>query len=363
MLAVDRMTADPAEIREIGGLSRRSFLGRSAAAVAASGTLGALLSACGDDDGGGAGGTDKVAFLNIVPINLSFCADLIADHNGYFKKEGLDVTFQATRGSAPAIQSVLAGSALITRAGAIETVVAASTQGAPLMNVGMLEHKSPLWFVSTKERPLTQPQDWEGKTMGLPSKGGTSEQTLDLMLASEDVDPDSVERQVVGLSPGTFELVKKGRIDGYTVGSVDGVIFKHSIDDAHLLDPSKYVKEGQCYLTSKRQMVENEDQVKGYLNGVHKAAEEILDDRERGFSATIKTLRKAQPDLPELKTDVLAKDVLTMLTDSWTLEGRDNLLTTVPKTWQAIYDELKAVDFAEPGKDPQDWYTNDLVST
>jgi ABC-type nitrate/sulfonate/bicarbonate transport system substrate-binding protein len=350
------------EVDVMPGLSRRAFLGRTAAAVAATSGAGALLAACGDDDddgGGGSGGTEEVVFLNIVPINSSFAAELIADQNAYFEEEGLEVKMQATRGSAPAIQSVLAGSALITRAGAIETVTAASTQGAPLMNVAMLEHKSPLWFVSTKENPLDEPQDWEGKTMGLPSEGGTSEQTLDVMLKKEGVDADSVERQVVGLSPGTFELVKQGRIDGYTVGSVDGVIFKQQIPEANLLDPSQYVTEGQCYLVSKRTLAEKEDQVLAYLTAIRRSIEEILDDAPE-FTKTIRALRKTQ-DLPELETDRLAKAVLKVHTDSWLLEGQENLMKTVPETWQKVYDQLVEIDVAEPDQDPTQWFTNDLI--
>jgi NitT/TauT family transport system substrate-binding protein len=344
------------------GLSRRTFMGRAAATLAASSSVGALLSACGDDGAeGGKGGTEKAVFLNIVPINMSFVADLLADQNGYFRKEGLDVTFQATRGSAPAIQSVLAGSALITRAGAIETVTAAAKQGAPLMNVGMLEHKSPLWFVSTKQNALNEPKDWVGKKMGLPSEGGTSEQTFDLMLAAGDIDYKNVDRQVVGLSPGTFELVKRGRVDAYTIGSVDGVIFKRSVKDANLLDPSRYVTEGQCYLASKRALAEKRDQIEGYMAAIRKGVDDVLSDREQGFATTIKTLRKKH-DLPELKSDALAKEVLTMLTSSWLREGEQFLLKTNPKMWQKVYDQLEAVKFVPSGKDPKEWFTNDVVT-
>jgi NitT/TauT family transport system substrate-binding protein len=349
------------EAQETRRLSRRSFMGHAAAAAVATSGAGVLLSACGDDEaaGGSSGDTEDVVFLNIVPINSSFVAELLADQNGYFKEQGLNVKMQATRGSAPAIQSVLAGSALITRAGAIETVSAASTQGAPLMNVAMIEHKSPLWFVSTKENPLKEPQDWEGTTMGLPSKGGTSEQTLDVMLKSEGVDADSVERQVVGLSPGTFELVKQGRIDGYTVGSVDGVIFKQQIPEANLLDPSQYVTEGQVYLVSERTLAEKEDQVVAYLTAIRRAVDEVLDDAP-AFDKTIRALRKTQ-DLPELETDRLAKATLKVHTDSWLLEGQENLLRTVPETWQKVYDQLLEIDVAESGQDPSAWFTNDLI--
>jgi hypothetical protein len=53
-------------------LSRRSIMGHAAAAVAATSGAGALLSACGgdDDDASGSCESEKVAFLNVVPLNL-----------------------------------------------------------------------------------------------------------------------------------------------------------------------------------------------------------------------------------------------------------------------------------------------------
>jgi hypothetical protein len=96
------------------------------------------------------------------------------------------------------------------------------------------------------------------------------------------------------------------------------------------------------------------------MNATRKAAEEILDD-ESGMK-TIRTLRKAAGDLPELETDELAQDVLAMIKNSWLIEGRENLLRTVPSMWQEVYDQLLGVDLAEPGKDPEEWYTNELVT-
>jgi hypothetical protein len=60
------------DVHETSRLSRRSFMGHAAPAVAATSSAGALLSACGgdDDDASGSGETEKVAFLNVVPLNL-----------------------------------------------------------------------------------------------------------------------------------------------------------------------------------------------------------------------------------------------------------------------------------------------------
>jgi NitT/TauT family transport system substrate-binding protein len=107
-----------------GRLTRRSFMGRAAGTLAAASAPGAFLAACGgdDDSGGGSGGLEDVTFLTIIPLNLGFITELVGDLNGHFKKEGLRLKIQSTRGSAQAIQSVLQGSALTSASSARSSV-------------------------------------------------------------------------------------------------------------------------------------------------------------------------------------------------------------------------------------------------
>jgi len=351
---------------ELERLTRRSFMGRAAGALAGTTMAGALVAGCSsaveEKQGSSSGkeGLEKVIHANIVPLDSSYAADLLAVQNGYFKKEGLQVEFQSTRGSAPAIQAALQGTILLTRAGGIETIRAIANEGAPLKNIATEIHKSSLWFVSSKDKPLTKPSDWRGKKMGIPSEGGTSENVLDLMLAAGHVPLDSVERQVVGLSPGTFELVKQGRVAGYVIGSVNGVIFQHTKPDAYLFDTSKYVTDAQIYLTSDRQLQSKRDQLKGYLAATRRAAGEILSDRDKNFATTLKTLR-ANYDFPELKDDKIAVDVMKTITDSWVADGEENVLKTVPEVWQKTYDQLVPLKLAKGGKDPKQWYANECA--
>ena len=350
---------------ELQRLTRRAFVGRTAGLVAGAGLSGSLLAACGGDDEqtSSAGGKklDQVTFLTIIPLNLGFITELVGTLNGHFKKEGLDVKIQSTRGSAQAIQSVLQGSALVTRAGAIESVIAISKQNAPLLDIGMQWHKSPLGFASAEAKPLRVPADWKGKKMGIPSEGGTSEWTLDLMLASAGVPLDSVERQVVGFSPGTFDLVKKGRIDGYVIGSTEIVRFASEVPDAVVIDPSKYVEEGQCYLASKRAMAEKKDQLTAFMNATRAAADDVVADRDNDYKKIIELVR-TKYDFPELKDDKIAQGVMKGQVDAWFVNGEENLMKTVPENWQKVYDQLVKVKLVPGGKDPKPWFTNELVS-
>lgn len=342
--------------------TRRSFLG-GAGALAVAGATGALIAGCGDGSKGGSGsaGTEDVTFLTIVPLNLGYVSELLGDINGHFRKEGLNVTIQSTRGSAQALQSILQGSALATRAGAIESILHNAKAGAPLVNIGMQWRKSPLRFVSSPDRPLRRPADWRGKKMGVPSKGGTSEITFDLMLASADIPLDSVQRQVSGFSVGTYDLIEKGRIDSYALGSVETVQFPLRHPDAVIVDPSEYVEEGQCYLTSQRQLAEKRDVLQAYMNVVRAGMQDVLNDREKNYMTIVNAVRKKH-EFEELKDDKVAQGIIKQQAEAWFYDGAKEPLKTVPEDWQRVYDQLVKAGHVQGGKKPAEWFTNDLVS-
>jgi len=177
----------------------------------------AVVTACGGGDTTD-DGRQRMTFLNILPLeSLSYSAELIADTQGFFAARGLDVTFETTQGSAPAIQTVLAGSAEVTRIGDIETMIAAGNRNAPLVAFGEVIHRGTIRMVSAADDPITQAGQFRGKLVGTPSEGGTSAITLDLVAGSAGVPPAEVRRQVVGLAPGVFDLLTSGRIDAYIV--------------------------------------------------------------------------------------------------------------------------------------------------
>ena len=164
------------------------------------------------------GAVQDVTFLNILPLeSLTFTPELVASSCGYFKEHNLNVKFETTQGSAQAIQTVIAGSALITRVGDMETMVATGEKHAPLLNVGQINKTGTIRFVSDKSNPIKTAADLKDRLMGTPSEGGTSDSSIKVAASSAGIDPDEVKTQVVGLAPGVFDLVKSGRIGGYVV--------------------------------------------------------------------------------------------------------------------------------------------------
>jgi NitT/TauT family transport system substrate-binding protein len=344
--------------------SRRTVLGALAAA-----TVGVpLLSACGsDDDGGGAsgGGVQELTFLSVIPLpNIANSPELVADASGLFEKHGVKVRFQNTQGSPPAIQTVIAGGALLTKIGDIETITAIAEKNAPLVNLGGVEKEGLLRFLSSKRKPLTRPEDFRGTMMGLPSSGGTSEKTLDVVLASAGIKKEEVKRQVVGLTPGLFELVKSGRIDGYVVSLDTSLTVLKAEPDAVSFAPSSVISAGtQLYATSTEQSKDSrkQQQIRGYLAAIADAIRFIIDDEAGGFTKTMDLMKPY--DVPALKDPEISAAALKEFVKSWTADGRDKLVQMNPDTWRATYDELVDSDLVAGGKDPSKWMTTAFAPT
>ncbi|MBW0106617.1 ABC transporter substrate-binding protein [Pseudonocardia sp. KRD291] len=340
------------------GVPRAGRLVRMCAALLVGGTL---LAACGGGEQA-AEGLDEVTFLNVLPLeSLSFSPEMIADTKGFFTARGLDVTFQATQGSAPSIQTVLAGSALITRIGDIETMIAAGTRDAPLVAVGEVIHSGTIRMVSTEARPITRAADFRGKLVGTPSEGGTSSITLDLVAGSAGIKPDEVRRQVVGLSPGVFDLLTGGRVDSYIVSLDTAVLLQQTRPEALVYDPNTDIRAGsQVYATSKEQAQdpEKQDQLRRYLAAIQDATQFIAADQANGYAETMQLIN-SKYQVPALKNPKIATAALDAYVASY--QAGDSPVGISPQRWAATYAEVSRIGQAPPGLDPNAWIDTSLA--
>jgi NitT/TauT family transport system substrate-binding protein len=325
-----------------------------------------LLAGCGGagsttPGAGSEGGTTPVTFLNVLPIeSLTFTPEIIADVGGHFAAQGLDVQFQVTRGSAQAIQTVIAGSALVTRVGDTELMVATGQRDAPVTAVAQPSQQSTLRIVSAADDPIRTPEDMRGAVIGIPSEGGTSETLVNVLAASEGITEADMSTQVVGLSPGVFDLVRQGRIDGYVVAMDTAVALEQQQPDAVVLDPAQVMAGGtQVYMTARQALEDpaQRDAVQRYLRAVRAAMEEVIADES--LDATLEKLGSAY-DIPILGQPELAKQTLRTYIASWQANGGP-LLQTSPEKWVSIYDESVAVGLVPAGLDASSWFTNELL--
>jgi NitT/TauT family transport system substrate-binding protein len=323
-----------------------------------------LLAACGGGAAGSGGGGTKTTFLSYLPLEtVSMAPELLAVAGGHFAKHGLDVKLQPVKGSPQAMQTLLSGIAPITRVGQIDVMTAVASTNQPLVTVGTLNRGSSLRFVySKKNHPLEKPQDLVGQLMGVPSEGGTSDKVVSLVLASAGLDPKQTRRQVVGLTPGTFNLVEQRRIVGYVVSIDTANLLQSQNPDVGAFDPAQYVKsDQQVYVTTRDAMKKDAKILKSFMAGIHDAVASLVKDQS--FDASLKALREDY-SFATLDNDKIAKASLAQLRNSWT--GGDPskpLLVTDEAVWTAGYKELTGAGIAKPGGNATSWFDNTFLPT
>jgi NitT/TauT family transport system substrate-binding protein len=357
MIDADHQAQGPARETGTGSpLTRRAFVGRATAAVVgvsagssvlAYGARAATRARIGTRATG-------VTILNILPPQLGYAAEYMADIRGYFAKAGLEVKTETSRGSAPAIQALLSGQGLMTSIGAMETIIHGANEGAPLVSIAIREHRAPVALVSSKDKPLTTPKALVGKMIGIPSAGGTSELTLNTLLKKSNIPIDQVRRQVTGFSPGTFELIKQGRIDGFIIGATQMGQFKILIPDSVFLEFGKFVADGYGYVTTPDQIRQNRATMRLYLQSVRRSMLDIIADKPKGYATTISTL-KDHYDFQELQDDRVARAWIDYLVGGWLYQGPEWVLRPTPKRFRQIYNQLVDIGVVKAGLNSNQW--------
>ena len=188
--------------------------------------------------------------------------------------------------------------------------------------------------------------------MGVPSEGGTSDKVVSLVLASAGIDAHEVKRQVVGLVPGTFNLVQQGRIAGYVVSIDTANILPHRIPMRGCsTPPSTSSRTASSTPPPRRASPRSADNLRRFLAAIHEAMAFMVADKN--FDKTI-TILRGKYKFATLDNDAIARASLGMLRESWT--GGDPskpLLVTDEAAWAAGYKELTDAGLLQSGEDPQ----------
>ncbi|MFC7404760.1 ABC transporter substrate-binding protein [Georgenia alba] len=343
-------------------LTRAGFLRASGLTLLGGGAL----AACADDGaGGGQGGaTEDFTFVSFLPMDtLTFAPEMVGIAGGHFAAEGLQTTVQVARGTPQALQSVLGGVAPLSRCATIDLATARTEQDQPLVNVGTIIRQPMLRLNYSLDRPIETAEDMVGLTIGIPSEGGTSEKSLLLMLMNGGVDPEQVTRQVVAQTPASWEMVRRGQLDGYISSTDMSLLVQAQHEDAAALNPGDVApmpSDTQFYVTTEEALESHAEPIRAYLAAVRSACGSVLEDE--GFTQTVATLRE-EYTFATLDDDAVARDGLAVQADGWTDGGAaPELLVTDMDLWLEGLEELERVGFVSGVEDAESWATNELLT-
>ncbi|WP_327037919.1 ABC transporter substrate-binding protein [Micromonospora maris] len=326
--------------RSIGApVSRRSFLRLGATAgllLPSAGGMTLLLSGCGSDDNKvNADGSISGTYMAASSLTLSYVETMVAKERGYFAEYGLDLDIKGGQGTATAIQAVLGGSADLTRANGINAIIAVANEQAPLVSIASLRQKSQFEVVSMPDKAIRNPAELAGRTCGIVSTGGATENLLDVMLINAGVDPKTVKRPVTGVGTAAYELARKGEVDAWICVNTDRATIQKDIGEVAFFSTDEFAPmPSDSYNTSLKMIESDSEMPVKFLAGVLKAVEYA--SKEENWDQVIEDLRKYNPEANPAQ----ARAELPLLVESWMAAGPDKVLQMNDQTWLSGQESL-----------------------
>ena len=147
----------------------------------------------------------------------------IAERQGYFKAEGLDVEILDFPGGARALQALLGGSVDVV-SGAYEHTITQQAKGQNIEAL-MMQGKYAgivLGMNKAKAAAYKTPADLKDMKIGVTAPGSSTNMFVNILLAKAGLKPDAVAIIGVGATAGAVAIMKRGEIDA--MSNLDPVI-------------------------------------------------------------------------------------------------------------------------------------------
>ena len=299
----------------------------------------------------------KINFITPFGLLIGFAPTFNAQAGGHFAREGLEVSMLPGKGSAVAVQQVIAGRALYGRGDPLAAAKAIA-EGAPIISFATIEHRSPIVVYSSPAKPIRNARDMAGKTIGIAAKGSASDNILDMMLAMAGMPLDAARREAVGNSPGGWGLIQQGRIDAHIVSIGTTTTLRESGEKIFMWNTSDAVAmPGQAYF-ALRETVQKEPDVLLRILRAERAS--ILELKKADGRAMVERMGK----LWEIEGAKQVDFTVVAMRDEehlWWHDDTHKLLRNDPASWKSMVDAMLKAGLLKSGS-PEQFYTDEIVA-
>jgi|SRR5579859_111996 len=286
----------------------------------------------------------RAAYGNVTPANL---APFYAKEKGIFLQNGLDVDLTLIDGGGKSMAALLGGSVDIAQLGGTETMSAAAG-GADVEAVALFVPVSP--WVLMAPASYSGPNDLKGKTIGVASKGGSSE-----VAADQQIDK-------LGLKLSDVTILATGSVANLTAAMLAGQVYAgpgHPPDTAKLfaagfkvimdLAAQKVPAVENCTIVTKKYASEHKDVLQKYVDSLVQAIVAMKKDK----AGTLPVMQKL------LK--VTDQAALSQTYDYYVTQIFPVYPEVTPPAWEYSRDEFAKTNAAVKGLDVTKVIDNSFV--
>lgn len=325
--------------------SRRSFLQGGAMLAGGLTIAGPLLAACGTEGSSNGSVTEGQESLSMQLgwlLGSSQLGEALALAKGYYRDNGIDFSMRPGGPSIEGVSIVAAGKASLGQEASSPAMMLAQSQGRGVKTIAAGLQKHPFTYFSKPDKPVNEPQDLVGKTIGTQT---TATALLYGLLAANDIDPKSVKIVTVG---NDVTPLVSGQVDVWTgwktsVGSLKPLGSDYV--SMMLWDAGIQLYANPYYATGKV-LSSTSTQLEKFIAATATGWKDALDDPEAAVDALVTqapSLRKE--DLMAEATEVLQYAFTeTTATGGWGTMDRG--------LWQTQVDQWSSLGQFEDGKTP-----------
>lgn len=276
-------------------MDRRSFLRNSGLFAITTAAGSTFVMACAPSTGNDSArqaaadpNAKDATFITPFQHIINYADVYVAIQEGYFAEEGLNVDVVGGSGTASSVSQVSANQGLVGKAAAVITCPLIADTGAAIVTVAQGDQKSQYSVASKPDNPLTHPDQWQGKTIGVISKGGSTELLLDAMSVAEGLDPTNVKKVVTGADVGSLEFLNRGEVDGFITYLGSETAFKQRGIQLNYLNTDEFAKmPGDSYFVKTADVESEAEAITGFLRASRKGYQflEKPENLDKVFSA------------------------------------------------------------------------------
>jgi len=241
----------------------------------------------------------------------------LADDRGYFKQEGIEVTFDQGNGSGAAVPQVANGAydAGFGDINALIELAAKKPDDAPI-GVFMLYNRPPFTIAVKTDSPIQTPADFVGHKLGGPANDGALK-LLPALCASTRIDCGKIE--IVNVQPNLREqMLMQGQVDG-VFGYVTTIRFSARLAG---IDPDKqfrFIKfenygmdlYSNGIIVSRKLAREHPEAVKGFVRALNHGIKDAIADPQAAIDAVVKREPLVKPAIERARLDATMADEMS----------------------------------------------------
>jgi NitT/TauT family transport system substrate-binding protein len=241
----------------------------------------------------------------------------LADDRGYFKQEGLEVSFDQGNGSGAAVPQVANGAydAGFGDINALVELAAKKPEDAPI-GVFMLYNRPPFTVAVKTDSPIKTPADFVGRKLGAPANDGALK-LFPALCSSAKIDCTKVE--IVNMQPNLREqMLMQGQVDG-VFGYVTTIRFSAKLSGIDADKEIRFIKfenygmdlYSNAIIVSRKLVKEHPEAVKGFVRALNHGIKDAIADPQAAIDAVVKREPLVKPAIERARIDATMADEMS----------------------------------------------------